>query len=181
MRAEFSARWIDRANLHITLWFIGEVVDDRRGDQRFAAPAVRGRSFLSRSRGMRRVPPSGAPCGCRIRTTTAPSHAGTLRPHRDRLMLLGLQGGAPCHPATSLLRVKDPGRAPWPRHSRTIAAVPAACGKRRMPRPLFRSRLSPQGAPLSRQCARTLMVMWVLLGYLADRCLCVPARPSRRH
>jgi 2'-5' RNA ligase len=67
----FTARWIDRANLHITLWFVGEVVDDRRAA---ITEAIRSpfdvAPFRLDLRGAGGFPSSGAPRVLWIGTTT---------------------------------------------------------------------------------------------------------------
>ena len=57
-----DARWIPASNLHITLWFIGNVADDRTGeilrgmDRPFTIPV-----FDAHIAGLGAFPPSGAP------------------------------------------------------------------------------------------------------------------------
>jgi 2'-5' RNA ligase len=87
----FTARWIDRANLHITLWFIGEV-----GDERAAAITAALRSpfdvapFRLHLRGAGVFPSSGAPRVLWIGTTTGTEPMRELyRRIENRLVPLG--------------------------------------------------------------------------------------------
>jgi 2'-5' RNA ligase len=147
---EFVARWIDRANLHITLWFIGEVVDERAaaiGDslqQPFdVAP------FRLELAGCGAFPPSGAPRVLWIGTTNGTEAMRELYGRIEgRLVPLGFAAERrPYTPHLTIARVKDPGRVPRRVIRDETAAVRAACGESAVNAvTLFRSRLSPRGA-----------------------------------
>jgi 2'-5' RNA ligase len=146
----FSARWIDRANLHITLWFIGEVVEERAAAITEAlrlpfdvAP------FRLELGGCGAFPSAGAPRILWIGTT------GGADPMRElygriesRLVPLGFEAERrPYTPHLTVARVKDPGRATGRAVRQAIASVPGVCGESAVTAvTLFRSRLSPRGA-----------------------------------
>jgi 2'-5' RNA ligase len=146
----FAARWIDRANLHITLWFIGEVAEDRAAQ---ISDALR-RPFevapfpLSLA-GCGAFPPSGAPRVLWIGTTNGTEPMRELYGRLEhRLVPLGFAAERrPYTPHLTIARVKDPGRASARVVRETIAAVPASCGESTVTAvTLFRSRLSSRGA-----------------------------------
>jgi 2'-5' RNA ligase len=146
----FTARWIDRANLHITLWFVGEVVDDRRAA---ITEAIRSpfdvAPFRLDLRGAGGFPPSGAPRVLWIGTTTGTEPMRELyRRIEKRLVPLGFAAERrPYTPHLTIARVKDPGRASGRDIRQAMAAVPAVCGETAVRAvTLFRSRLSPRGA-----------------------------------
>jgi 2'-5' RNA ligase len=146
----FTARWIDRANLHITLWFIGEVVDERAAAM---TEALRSPFDVAPFRldlaGCGAFPPSGAPRVLWIGTTRGIDAMRELHARvEQRLVPLGFQAERrPYTPHLTIARVKDPGRAPGRVIRQAIAAVPAACGESAVNAvTLFRSRLSPRGA-----------------------------------
>ena len=146
---DFKARWVPGANLHITVWFFGEVAD---------APAARlvdhlgmplGLSpFALDVRGCGAFPRSGAPRVLWI--GAAEGTAGMINTHAalvERLAPLGYAPEARAYsPHVTLARVKDPGRS-----ARTVremlAGEAADCGRMVVTAlTLFRSRLSPHGA-----------------------------------
>jgi len=146
----FTARWIDRTNLHITLWFIGEVVDERAAAM---TEALRSPFDVAPFRldlaGCGAFPPSGAPRVLWIGTTRGIDAMRELYARvEQRLLPLGFQAERrPYTPHLTIARVKDPGRAPGRVIRQAIAAVPAACGESGVNAvTLFRSRLSPRGA-----------------------------------
>jgi 2'-5' RNA ligase len=146
----FTARWIDRANLHITLWFIGEVVDNRAAA---IADALQSpfdvAPFHLDLRGAGAFPPSGAPRVLWIGTTTGTEPMRELyRRIEKRLVPLGFPAERrPYTPHLTIARVKDPGRVTGRVIRQAIAAVPAACGESAVNAvTLFRSRVSPRGA-----------------------------------
>jgi 2'-5' RNA ligase len=146
----FTARWIDRANLHITLWFVGEVVDDRRAA---ITEAIRSpfdvAPFRLDLRGAGGFPPSGAPRVLWIGTTTGTEPMRELyRRIEKRLVPLGFAAERrPYTPHLTIARVNDPGRASGRDIRQAMAAVPAVCGETAVRAvTLFRSRLSPRGA-----------------------------------
>ena len=146
----FNARWIDRANLHITLWFIGEVVDERAGS---IAESLRAPFDIAPFRlelgGCGAFPPSGAPRVLWIGTTRGADPMRDLYGRIEkRLVPLGFAAERrPYTPHLTIARVKDPGRASGRVIRQAIAAIPAACGESAVAAvTLFRSRLSPRGA-----------------------------------
>ena len=145
-----TARWIDRANLHITLWFIGEVADERLVQ---ISDALRRpfdlAPFSLALTGCSAFPPSGAPRVLWIGTTKGTEAMRELYGRiEDRLVPLGFAAERrPYTPHLTIARVKDPGRASGRVIRDAIAAVPAACGESVVNAvTLFRSRLSPRGA-----------------------------------
>lgn len=146
----FNARWIDRANLHITLWFIGEVADERV----LEISDVLRRPFdvapFSLSlEGCGAFPPSGAPRVVWIGTTTGTEAMRELYGRIEhRLLPLGFAAERrPYTPHLTIARVKDAGRTPGRVIRDAIAAVPVSCGESTVNAvTLFRSRLSPRGA-----------------------------------
>ena len=145
-----TARWIDRANLHITLWFIGEVADERLVQ---ISDALRRpldlAPFSLALTGCSAFPPSGPPRVLWIGTTKGTEAMRELYGRiEDRLVPLGFAAERrPYTPHLTIARVKDPGRASGRVIRDAIAAVPAACGESVVNAvTLFRSRLSPRGA-----------------------------------
>ena len=146
----FTARWIPRENLHITLWFIGEVVE-ARGDaiadslrRPFELP-----SFRLRLAGCGAFPPSGPP---RVLWIGTAEGTGDMRVLYDRVATRLVPLGLPAEmrrytPHLTIARVKDQGRAPARAVRQVIAAASADCGESPVTGvTLFRSRLSPRGA-----------------------------------
>jgi 2'-5' RNA ligase len=147
--SDFKARWIPGSNLHITVWFFGEIADD-------AAAALTGQlhaplgvtPFELAVRGCGAFPRSGPPRVLWIGTADGTAamvdaHAALAR----RLAPLGyLPESRAYSPHVTLARVKDPGRAARTVRQ-TLAGDPADCGRTGVDAlTLFRSRLSPQGA-----------------------------------
>ena len=146
----FTARWIDRANLHITLWFIGEFADERLVQ---ISDALRRpfdvAPFSLALTGCSAFPPSGAPRVLWIGTTKGTEAMRELYGRiEDRLVPLGFAAERrPYTPHLTIARVKDPGRASGRVIRDAITAVPASCGESAVNAvTLFRSRLSPRGA-----------------------------------
>ena len=146
----FTARWIDRANLHITLWFIGEVADERlvQISDTLRRPFEVAPFSLALT-GCSAFPPSGAPRVLWIGTTKGTEAMRELYDRiEDRLVRLGFAAERrPYTPHLTIARVKDPGRASGRVIRDAITAVPASCGESAVNAvTLFRSRLSPRGA-----------------------------------
>jgi 2'-5' RNA ligase len=146
----FSARWIDRANLHITLWFIGEVVDERAAAM---TGALRSPFDVAPFRlelgGCGAFPPAGAPRILWIGTTGGADPMRELHGRiESRLVPLGFEAERRLYtPHLTIARVKDPGRATGRAVREAIATVPGVCGESAVTAvTLFRSRLSPRGA-----------------------------------
>src|SRR5262245_7454508 len=111
---DFKARWISEANLHITIWFFGEVADaptarlvDHLGPPLGLSP------FDLDVRGCGAFPHSGAPRVLWI--GTAAGTTGMIDAHAalvERLAPLGYAPEARAYsPHVTLARVKDPGRS----------------------------------------------------------------------
>jgi RNA 2',3'-cyclic 3'-phosphodiesterase len=146
-----DARWISAANLHITLWFIGEV-DDRRGEELLEAlnrpfdePA-----FEIDVGGLGAFPASGAP---RVFWLGLRSGGECLRRlHSELSVRLGPLGiepeRRPYSAHLTIARVKDVSRAlPYRALRETVQTIPALAGRCRATHvTVFRSRLSPKGA-----------------------------------
>jgi 2'-5' RNA ligase len=140
-------RWVEPANLHVTLWFIGNV-DDARGDairraleQPFAGPA-----FDLPVSGCGAFPRSGPPRVVWIGTQAAAEMSRLYGDVRDRLVPLGFEEEKRPYTAhVTIARVRQPGGK---RDLRTLLEeTPAACGVSRVNGvTLFLSRLSPKGA-----------------------------------
>lgn len=146
-----AARWVPRDNLHITLWFIGEVTDDRaRAIQDALAPASAVPAFDVRLAGLGAFRPSGAPRVFWI----------GLRSGAEEMTALNAEVGARLAPLGCA-----PERRPYSAHvtiarAKELASRSDASGIRRIARDLaadagvshvsavtlFRSRLSPKGA-----------------------------------
>jgi 2'-5' RNA ligase len=148
--ADVTARWVDAANLHITLWFIGEVKAERAAavtsvlQADFTTPA-----FDLGVRGAGAFPPSGRPRVFWIGVTEGREPIGRLYGEvKARLVPLGFEAETrPYSPHVTIARVKDvaPGAARVV--SQALAAVPADGGSCRVKAvTLFRSRPSPHGS-----------------------------------
>jgi len=149
-RADVRARWVEPENLHVTVWFIGEVKDDRAEEiQRTLQPRCSTPAFELGLRGLGAFPPSGPPRVFWLGVTSgAESMARVYGEVRDRLVGIGFEAETrPYSPHVTIARVKDlgPGAARPVRDA--LAAVPADCGSCRVATvTLFRSHLSPKGS-----------------------------------
>jgi 2'-5' RNA ligase len=148
---DLHARWVAAPNLHITLWFIGEVPDANAaalagalGATAFATPA-----FDLALSGCGAFPPSGPP---RVFWIGVAAGGGRMLDlHRElegRLRPLGYEPERRAYSAhLTIARVKDPGRAAARAVRGALAATRADCGTCPIAAvTLFRSRLSPHGA-----------------------------------
>ncbi len=145
-----TLRWVHPENLHVTLWFLGEVAEDRCAAiastlrQRFETP-----SFDLVITGAGLFPPSGLP-----RTLWLGLSAGTdplvalYRELSARLPALGFQPEKrPYSPHLTVARFKDVARTDAVAIRRAVAHTPADVGACHMTAvTLFRSRLSPKGS-----------------------------------
>ena len=145
----FVARWVPPANLHITVWFIGEVPEPRADE---VVEALRPRldlpAFRLALRGCGAFPPSGAPRVLWIGVGAGTAEMQDLYARIEaRLTPLGFAAERrPYSPHLTIARVKDPGPAPPRALRQTIASIPADCGESAVTAAtLFRSRLSPHG------------------------------------
>ena len=150
LRATLDARWIAAPNLHITLWFIGEVGDERAAAilRAFHAPLATP-AFDLHLAGFGAFPPSGAP---RVLWIGVAAGAESLsRIHGEvatRLSALGIEPERrPYSAHLTVARVKA-------MHGRDYAGLRAILGRasghagtgRVQHATVFRSRLSPKGA-----------------------------------
>jgi 2'-5' RNA ligase len=143
-------RWVAPENMHITVWFIGEVPDTRA---ELIAAALTSpfdlHAFDLSLAGCGVFPSSGAPRVFWIGATHGGAAMTALHSQVGaRLAPVGfLPEGRGYTAHLTIGRVKDPGGAK-PRELRELLhAVPADCGTSRIcALTLFRSRLSPRGA-----------------------------------
>jgi len=150
-RIAISARWVPVENLHITLWFIGEVTDERaQSVHEVLAPPFRIPPFSIRLAGFGAFPPTGEP---RVLWMALGDGLAGLRVlHEEtgrRLAPLGYEPGHREYSAhLTLARVKEgPPRSGIADFRRLLRDVPADAGRSRVAAvTLFRSRLSPKGA-----------------------------------
>jgi 2'-5' RNA ligase len=146
-----AARWVPFENLHITLWFIGEVSDDRaRSIHDALAPSFPLPPFWIRLAGFGAFPAAGAP---RVLWMGLVEGLDRLRAlHAETGRRLAPLGFEPEHREyaahLTLARVKDgPPRATNARFRQLLRDAPANGGRSRVTAvTLFRSRLSPKGA-----------------------------------
>ena len=146
-----DARWVPAANLHITLWFIGEVTDDHAQELLTALrPPFHEPSFDIHIAELGAFPPSGAPrviwlgvqSGGERLVRLHAELAARLRPH-------GIEPERRAYSAhLTIARVKDvPGDRGDVHLRARFRALPAMAGHCRVAAvTVFRSRLSPKGA-----------------------------------
>lgn len=149
-RANLAVRWIAEPNLHITLWFLGEVPDDKTAA---IADALRlawsTAAFTLTVSGSGAFPTSGAPRIVWLGVTEGGDRLADLYQELAvRLMPLGFEPERRSYqPHLTLGRVKEAGRTSW-RTARSALTREAprygSCQVRAVT--LFRSRLSPTGA-----------------------------------
>ena len=146
-----DARWVPAANLHITLWFLGEVEESRVElvfrslDRQFSEPA-----FDVEVSRLGAFPPSGKP---RVFWLGVSAGADSLaRLHAElttRLEPIGFESERRAYSAhLTIARVKDISRGVSPRDLRAmLQARPADAGGCRIEAvTVFRSRVSSKGA-----------------------------------
>lgn len=147
--AEVDARWVETANLHLTLWFIGEVDDERAGRiQEVLRPQFATPVFEVTVDGLGAFPRSGPPRVFWLNIARGAESVGRLYGEvRDRLLGLGFEEEKrPYSPHLTIARVKGIRRGS-PRVREELSALAAACGASRVGAvTLFRSRLSPKGS-----------------------------------
>lgn len=146
-----DARWVPNENLHITLWFIGEVADERGQGviEALKASAFVTSAFDLSLAGCGAFPPSGPPRVFWIGVRQGGVEMASV--HRevgDRLAPLGFLPERRAYTAhLTIARIKDPGRGTAKAIRDTLAALPSDCGTMGIAVvTLFRSRLSPRGA-----------------------------------
>jgi len=145
-----DARWIPAANLHITLWFIGEVEDHRSEDllrilnRPFDEPA-----FDIDVSGLGMFPPSGAPRVIWLGVRSGGEYLARLHSElAARIVPFGFEPERrPYSAHLTIARVKDVSRAiGYPAIRETARTAPAAAGRCHVTNiTVFRSRLSPKG------------------------------------
>jgi 2'-5' RNA ligase len=143
-------RWIAPSNLHITLWFLGEVDDARAAALResLAAPFAT-HAFDLGAAGAGMFPPSGPPRALWIGLTAgAGALVAVYNELTPRLVRLAFEPERRSYsPHLTVARFKDIGRKDIPALRRAVAACDAAAGSCRIEAvTLFRSRLSPKGS-----------------------------------
>lgn len=148
---DFRARWIEPANLHVTLWFIGEVPEASL-DRIIAAlqsPAFPSPAFPLSLAGCGAFPPSGQPRVLWIGVHQGLQEMRSLyREIGVRLEPLGYLAERREYAAhLTIARVKDSGRGAAREMRSILDELPADCGVSQIAAvTLFRSRLSPRGA-----------------------------------
>jgi RNA 2',3'-cyclic 3'-phosphodiesterase len=145
-----QARWVSPAQLHITIWFIGEVPEPRaRAIEDALRPPFEVPRFTLDLGGAGLFPPSGRPrvfwLGVR---RGGPELAELYRSVGTRLAPLGFAPGRRAYTAhLTIARVRDAGGAVGRTIAAAMAADPAECGESAVAGlTLFQSRLSPHGA-----------------------------------
>jgi 2'-5' RNA ligase len=145
-----AIRWVEAANLHITLWFIGEV-DETRADALRSSmqPPFATPRFDVKLEGLGAFPPGGTPRVIWIGMTAGREPLVALHGEiRDRLAPLGYEPEArPFSPHLTVARVKDI-RAGGAKAVRAVLASQPVVLERytQAAVTLFRSRTSPKGA-----------------------------------
>jgi len=142
-------RWVDPDNLHITIWFLGEVDDERAAKlKEVLLEPFRTAAFRVELKGLGAFPPTGSP---RAIWMGVKGHDAPVQVHQElseRLSSLGFEPERRAYsPHVTLARVKDLRRS-------DVAAVRSILGRsvasaERLEVPaitLFRSRLSPTGS-----------------------------------
>jgi RNA 2',3'-cyclic 3'-phosphodiesterase len=164
LRAEVSrrgvhldARWVPADNLHITLWFIGEV-DEVRAAAIVSAlqPPFPHEPFELRLAGLGAFPPSGAPRVFWLGVSAGQEGLRALHTETGaRLRPLGFEAERrPYSAHLTIARVKDAPRGSGPIVREVLAGTPAEAGSSSVSAvTLFRSRVSSRGStyePLAR-------------------------------
>jgi 2'-5' RNA ligase len=145
-----DARWVPADNLHITLWFVGEVDDVRAAAIASALqPPFPYEPFEARIAGLGAFPPSGAP---RVFWLGIPEgQEGLAALHVEtgaRLRPLGFEAERrPYSAHLTIARVKDASRRSGPIVRELLAGTPADAGRTIVSAvTLFRSRVSSRGS-----------------------------------
>ena len=146
-------RWIARDNLHITLWFFGEVPEHRFAALRDVLDGLDVAAFDLRVGGAGTFPASGSP---RVVWFGLPEGRDGLQAVyvrlRARLAPLGFEPEKrPFSPHLTVARVKDAGRQDSSNIRSVVAKSDVAAGSCRVDAiTLYRSRTSPHGAQYER-------------------------------
>jgi RNA 2',3'-cyclic 3'-phosphodiesterase len=148
MRVE--ARWIPANNFHLTLWFIGEVAEDRAEEILHALRVpLTDEQFDIHIRGAGAFPPSGAPRVFWLGVTSGAERLARL--HREvarRLLSLGIEPERrPYSAHLTVARIKAIHGRDYRGIRAALRAVAGNAGTSRVRAvTVFRSRLSPKGA-----------------------------------
>jgi 2'-5' RNA ligase len=146
-----NARWVPAANLHITLWFLGEVHASRVDDTlaAFNRPFDEA-AFDIRLSGLGAFPPSGPPRVLWLGLTTGADSLSRVHAELGtRLESIGYEAERRAYSAhLTIARVKDVAKGFSGREIRSILQARAAdAGRCRVENvTLFRSRVSSKGA-----------------------------------
>lgn len=142
-------RWVDAANLHVTLRFIGEVGDERvTGISAALAAPYSTSTFSLRLAGAGSFPPSGVPRALWLGIHSGSEALAALHAEvEQRLTPLGFEPERRVYAAhLTVARVKEVRRSAVPPIRRVLADAHVDTGKGAVSAvTLFRSRLSPQG------------------------------------
>lgn len=150
LRRHVDARWVPAANLHVTLWFLGEVHESRIEStlQALSSPFAEGAFDLEIS-GLGAFPPSGAP---RVLWLGVISGADALsRINQEltaRLKPIGFEAERrPYSAHLTIARVKEIARGSYRDIRTMLMKKPARAGTCRVEDvTVFRSRVSSKGA-----------------------------------
>jgi RNA 2',3'-cyclic 3'-phosphodiesterase len=150
-RAASGIRWVPPGNLHLTVWFLGEVSEPRASAVLDALrPPLDLEAFDLRLEGFGAFPPSGAPRVLWIGVTRGLEELAAAHDRIGmRLQPWGFPAeGRPYSAHLTIARVKDPPHgAARAALRQAIARQPADPGSCRISElTVFRSRTSPQGA-----------------------------------
>jgi RNA 2',3'-cyclic 3'-phosphodiesterase len=147
---QFTVRWIAEENLHITLWFLGELKEEPAEAVMEALKAPWNiEPFTLTVGGAGAFPPSGPPRVVWVGVTEgAGPLAETYRDLTTRFGPLGYQAERrPYHPHVTIGRVKEADRGGSQKARDALRQFVIAAGSRRVTYvTLFRSHLSPRGA-----------------------------------
>ena len=148
--ARVQARWIPADNLHITLWFIGEVPEDQ-AERILRALGVPfpDDSFDVHVAGAGSFPSSGAPRVFWLGVTSGAERLARLHAEiARRLQPLGIEPERrPYSSHLTIARVKDVRGGDYRSLRTLLAEIPADAGRCRVDTvTVFCSRLSPKGA-----------------------------------
>jgi 2'-5' RNA ligase len=144
-----SIRWVDSANLHITLWFLGEIQETRaRQLMSVLESPFRTKVFDVRLEGFGAFPERGTPHVFWIGVASGAS--GLIGLHgevQERILPLGFQPERrPYAPHLTVARVKDIRRSAVRRVRKLLAQAPMSAMFPVKSVTLFQSRLSPSGS-----------------------------------
>jgi 2'-5' RNA ligase len=148
-RIHLRVRWIPEHNLHITLWFLGEVADAQVAAlSESLSRAWNVPPFALTISGAGAFPPSGPPRIVWLGTTSGSDRVAAIHAElTTRLAPLGFEPERrPYHPHVTIGRIKEVDRGA--RRARAVFTganlAPGSCDVTHVT--LFQSRLSPAGA-----------------------------------